>query len=381
MIKGVYQNQKPTTYDIPKPFKKVFTEDDLFKADVQTFGSLIGPLTNRGTSIVALISEYEQKVKETNDPEDIKKLKLLHDRLKMVCAGQSRQIDKAKIGKEVKGYPKCWTTYQKIKEDDSEHDKEIKTFYNSLLCDRKPYFFQHLYKTEKKRYSYYKKVVDARCHATFRLTLKQLLEKENKTPEEELFIENFHKNNKFINSDCELNKICRHIENTNFKIKEKVRDTKDFDYNFFIDDTIPFNNKTYKKLFNLLNDAMCFTSGKCHIENSGDNHIDSNEYKDQHTDFITVVKDKLYEEVTSNKYELVNYLIKFFYEDKKTFTKNTLWKLCGDTLYDIAINKCGHNITFVKRDKDGPIKFWNDYFSPVSLYLKQEGDEENDKDI
>lgn len=92
-MRSVYKNQKPITYDIPKPFKKLFTEDDLYKADVQTFGSLIGPLTNRGTSIDALISEYEQRVKETNDEIDKKKLKLLHDRLKMVCAAQSRQID------------------------------------------------------------------------------------------------------------------------------------------------------------------------------------------------------------------------------------------------------------------------------------------------
>lgn len=92
MIRSVYKNQKPVTYDIPKPFKKVFTEDDLFKADVQTFGSLIGPLTNRGTTIVTLISEYKSKVEKYNNPEDVKKLKLLEDRLKMVCAAQSRQI-------------------------------------------------------------------------------------------------------------------------------------------------------------------------------------------------------------------------------------------------------------------------------------------------
>lgn len=93
MMRSVYKNQKPVTYDVPKPFKKLFTEDDLFKADVQTFGSLIGPSTNRGTSIVALISEYENRVKLYNDPEDKKKLELLHNRLKMVCATQSRQID------------------------------------------------------------------------------------------------------------------------------------------------------------------------------------------------------------------------------------------------------------------------------------------------
>lgn len=93
MIRSVYKNQKPVTYDIPKPFKKVFTEEDLYIADKKTFGSLIGPLTNRGTSIIALITEYEERVKQYGLEEDKKKLELLHNRLKMVCAGQSRQID------------------------------------------------------------------------------------------------------------------------------------------------------------------------------------------------------------------------------------------------------------------------------------------------
>ena len=94
MIRSVYKNQKPVTYDIPKPFKKVFTEQDLFEADCKTFGSLIGPLTNQGTSIIALISDYRQKIeKGIATDDDIKKFNLLNDRLKMVCAGQSRQID------------------------------------------------------------------------------------------------------------------------------------------------------------------------------------------------------------------------------------------------------------------------------------------------
>ena len=93
MMKGVHKEQVPVTYNIPKPFKKHFTEEDLFKADCQTFGSLIGPLTNHGTSIIALISEYRQRVEQNNNEEDKKKLRLLENRLKMVCASQSRQIN------------------------------------------------------------------------------------------------------------------------------------------------------------------------------------------------------------------------------------------------------------------------------------------------
>ena len=94
MIRSVRKGYRPVTYDIPKPFKKVFTEQDLFEADCKTFGSLIGPLTNQGTSIIALISDYRQRIENgIASEDDVKKFNLLNDRLKMVCAGQSRQID------------------------------------------------------------------------------------------------------------------------------------------------------------------------------------------------------------------------------------------------------------------------------------------------
>ena len=64
--------------------------------------------------------------------------------------------DKAKIGEEVKSVAGIWKTHQKINEDDDEETVKQKEFYNSLLSDRKPYFFKHLYKKEKDRYNAYK---------------------------------------------------------------------------------------------------------------------------------------------------------------------------------------------------------------------------------
>lgn len=92
MIRSVYKNQKPVTYDVPKPKKMLFTETDLYNFDKKSFGSLIGPLTNHGTSIIALISYYRDRYNKYHDELDLRKLRLLEDRLKMVCAGQSRQM-------------------------------------------------------------------------------------------------------------------------------------------------------------------------------------------------------------------------------------------------------------------------------------------------
>lgn len=384
MIRSVYKNQNPVTYDIPKPFKKVFTEEDLYTADVKTFGSLIGPLTNRGTSVIALISLFEKRVLEYGLDEDKKKLELLHNRLKMVCAGQSRQIDKAKIGENVKGIPKIWTTYQHINPDDTEEEKKVKEFYNSILCDKKPYFFRYVYKTENKKYNQYYKKVDLRCYSLYDITLKELLQKRDKTKEQEDFIQSFKDRNGFINTDCEMNRICWYIEDIFKDINQKVRDGSSFDYTYFVTDNIEFDEKKYNQIKEFL--ILCLSKKRDNIGQknkkifSEEKLINSKELIDDKNVWTQDIKNELYQKYCSNSYELTNYLIKFFYEDKKSFNKGTLWKLCGDVLYSIALQKSNGNINVPIQDKNGDINFWFDKFSIKSIILKKEEDD-NDKDI
>ena len=381
MIRSVYKNQKPVTYDIPKPFKKVFTEEDLYIADKKTFGSLIGPLTNRGTSIVALIAKYEKRVEKFGLEEDKKKLQLLHNRLKMVCAGQSRQIDKAKIGEKVKGIPKIWTTYQHIDIDDDEEIVKQKEFYNSILCDKKPYFFKYVYKTENKKYNQYYKKVDLRCYSLYNMTLRELLSKEDRTLEQEEFIKNFKDKNGFINTECEMNRICWYIEDVFKDINNKVKDNSKFNYNYFITPNINFNETTYKKISEFL---IQFLSKKRNDVGQKNKQLFSEEklsnnsiIDDDKNSWTQTLKNELYQKYCSNGYELTNYLIKFFYEDKKNFTKSTLWKICGDILYNICLQKSNGEINIPIRDKFGDIEFWFDRFSQKHILLN-EGSDNND---
>ena len=92
-------------------------------------------------------------------------------------------------------------------------------------------------------------------------------------------------------------------------------------------------------------------------------------------EFITSLqafKDELFSTICSNKYEVVNYLIKIFYEDKKTLNKANLWRLCGQELYEIAYEKNNGIINIPKRDNNGNIKFWNKNFSVITINLKEE---------
>ena len=82
-IKGKYKNQRVVTYNVKKPHKMLFTEEDLYRTDTFSFGTQIGQITNTASTICALIPSF---------PKGSRERQVLEDRLKAGCAAQSRQI-------------------------------------------------------------------------------------------------------------------------------------------------------------------------------------------------------------------------------------------------------------------------------------------------
>lgn len=88
VIDGVYTEEMPVVYDPPKPAKIKFTEDDLYKADVFSFGSIIGSITNKSSSGYALLPLIEEQFGKDSD-----EYKILNSRIQQCCKAQSMQID------------------------------------------------------------------------------------------------------------------------------------------------------------------------------------------------------------------------------------------------------------------------------------------------
>lgn len=285
---------------------------------------------------------------------------------------------KAKIGENVKAMPKIWTTYQHINPEDDEDTKKEKEFYNSILCDKKPYFFKYVYKTENKKYNQYYKKVDLRCYSLYSMTLKELLQVQNKTEDQKEFIKSFKEKNGFINTDCEMNRICWYIEDVFKDINKKVRDDSQFDYSYFITPNIEFNKKRYKEISDFLVKYLSKKRNDIGQKNKqlfSEEKLSNNQVVEEDKNmWIQALKNELYQKYCSNGYELTNYLIKFFYEDKKNFTKGTLWKLCGDILYSIALEKSKGIINIPVKDNKGDIEFWFDKFSVKKIVLEGSDD-------
>ena len=242
ILNSIFQNKLPVVYDTPKSISMVFTEEDLYKADLFAFGSIIGSITNKSTSAYALLPLFNKESLE---------YQTLINRLKMCTKLQSAQIDKAKIGKKVKGIPKIWIERQKIYKDDDEKVKKEKEFLNKILLDKHPYFFIHLYKNTYNKYKKYVKSNDLSSQQKFGLTLNELLIKENCNEKEQSFVDAYYRFLPVIDSDSVMNLLCKHIENVDFDIKSKLKTSKIGDlYKLYMKNDIPKNQETYQKVLN-----------------------------------------------------------------------------------------------------------------------------------
>ena len=207
--------------------KKVFTERDLFEADIATFGSKIGRITNLATSMCSIRGDFSQKGNE---------YRIITDRLKSCCKHQSNQIDKAKAGIRVKDIQRPWTQFQHIDGDDEEDLKNKKQINNNILVDKHPYFFKYVYQNERIKYNRYFTSKDKVCRLRFKVPLRDLLKMSKHTREQREFLDAFYKYNKFINSNCEMNRLCKYIESIDFEIRKKISDHSDFDHSVLIGD-------------------------------------------------------------------------------------------------------------------------------------------------
>lgn len=89
IIKGVYKDELTMMYEPPKPQKKIINEDDLYKADLFSFGSIIGSITNKSSNAYALLEQIKKEFGIDND-----RYRITYERLIQCCKAQSCQIDK-----------------------------------------------------------------------------------------------------------------------------------------------------------------------------------------------------------------------------------------------------------------------------------------------
>lgn len=357
LVNGVYRELLPITYQKKNTPKIDITPLDLFKADNLAFGSEIGAITNKSTSMYAMLPFYELQQIQYDEIEK---------RLIMTRVAQGSAIDKAK-GVKTKKFPQHWANYQHINDDDSPEAKAKKEFFNTILIEKKPYFFRYLYKDSNTAYTKFLKEEKSYCaiHGIDRNVILSKPEQE-RTEQEKYYLLTYNSRNPLIDSTCEMNRLCHYLESVNFEVKAFSQGGKGDIYGDYIDYGILWDEKTYSSV--LVAAKKFFKTLKEDIQMS--DYGSSIKYVPEEESKLLNKYDKFKDKMTavcSNIDELTNYLVKVFYVDCKSVSKDILWKCYGKTIFAHLFSKHDGAITIPVLDEDGKHQYLFDRYNIVEV--------------
>lgn len=355
IIKGVYRNELTMTYDAPKPEKKIFTKEDIQNADKFSFGSIIGQITNKSSNAYALLKEIEDKYGKDNDM-----WRITYSRLIQCCKAQSAQIDKAKLGREVKGIPKLWVEYRKtddktVEENNYKAEDIVKIrFYNSILLDKYPYFFRYRYPDCKKKYDKYVDSNETACKQHFGMSLKSLIDLSQKTPEQMTFLDNYYKYMPVTMSDSPMNLLCKYIEGINFEISKKIKEKTSSEVLPILKYDVEYNNSEYNTVSDIIDECLLLYR-EVQFENA-----EKDKDKREVFDFSKYTSEIIL--AVGNVEKALNCVIDYFYIKNSKKSKDIMWEMFGRYIYT-RIKKDVSSVMFPMPDKNGNITYLGENYS------------------
>lgn len=345
--------------------KCIPTEDNIMQSNINSFGNAVGEVTNKITSMFEVQARYDK---------DSREYKILDYRIKCGQLYQQNQIDKTK-GIEAKDMPDKWYNWisNKISKGKNSSEKKENWFNRKLIADKKPYFMQYIYPTEKSKLNEYIKKNNEKCIMRFRLTLDELLKKEKKTPEEEKFIYCYHQRMPLGTAPCTINKICWKIENVFDNMQ--TTETNNFDYSI-LKSNAEYPNHLYLKIKKIYDKYRRDTSS--YMQYAKSERIKSDERQMQKYIFRENFKRQCLEKCP-NEDILCNIVLDLCYSKSK-YSKQFAWDICGDIFIKNLLKRNNYMISYPSLDAKGDIEFGGLNFSMNTTEIKVVVDIETEED-
>ena len=334
--------------------KKVPTEKDYIKSDINGFGDSIGSVTNKATNMISLREQFAP------DSEEYKRLTY---RISTMMNYQQNAIDRIK-GVVARPVPKEWLDPRKFKIEDGDSEEVIieKQINANIAADIKPWFFIYRYSELKSEFDKYDKVVKSNCKIRFGKTLEELYATECKTEEEQDFIYYYEKYMPVSRAPGTMNKICWRIEDE-FK-STNVLPGIEFDYSILKSDD-PYTPEEFNAITQLHNEY----NKNMQIFLKGAKKNDST--KDERDAFSVQLKDGFADAcymVCPNENVLTNILIDVCYNSNHS--KAFAWDIVGENIFRNVLKNNNNIIQYPIKDVDGDIEFCGNRFS---LYTQKIG--------
>lgn len=334
--------------------KKVPTEEDYIKSDINGFGDSIGSVTNKATNMISLREQFAP------DSEEYKRLTY---RISTMMNYQQNAIDRIK-GVVARPVPKEWLNSRmfKITEDDDADIISDKQINANIAAEIKPWFFIYRYSQLKTELDKYMKSVKSNCKIRFGKSLDALYASTDRSEEENAFIYHYEKYLPISRSPGTMNRICWKIEDA-FQTTNVLPEVA-FDYSLLKSD-MQYSKGEYdaiKFLYDEYNRNMQLFLKKKKQNELGDDDVGFD---------VVHLKDIFIDECTSvcpNQEILANIVVDLCYTSNKN--KTFAWDVSGEQIFNNVLKNSGYKITYPIKDVNGDIEFNGNKFS---LYTQQIG--------
>lgn len=331
-----------------KARKIVPSEDDMIQANIDSFGDDIGKTTNRITSMFDVIAQFQK---------DSEEYRVLDYRIKCGQLYQQNAIDKAK-GIIAKPMPREW--YDRNANRSSEiEDEELRQFNLRILADKKPYFMRYIYPTMMKQYNTYISNTNKKAIREFRLTMDELLAKDEKdlSDTEREFIHYYYAKMPVGINDCVMNRICRRFEAEFDGYIARHGNDVEFDYNIMKSgqDYTQTQYNSIMRLYTAYNRRV-----QDYMQYAKKERLDEDECANQRMMMIQEFKCEC-QVVCSNKQQLCDILLDICYQ--KEGSKQFVWDLASEEIIENLLSHNNYEIAYPVRDDNGDVEFGGERFS------------------
>lgn len=331
--------------------KKIPTEEDFVRSNIESFGNDIGQTTNWITSMFEVRAGFKPGTKEYD---------MLSYRIQCGQLFQQNAIDKAK-GIVCKPMPRLW--YDR---HTANKDLEDAKFQRSIVADKKPYFMRYIYPTLMKQYNTYIKNTNKNALREFQISVDELLSIpiEELTERQQEFLKHYRFRMPVGTNDCVMNKICRRFEKEFDGYLGRYNATSNFDY------TIMKSNEEYttkqyaaiKRLYDDYNKRLVNYAifASCERIDDGDSFVT-----------LSVMNDEFIKEcnqVCPNSSALCNIILDICYT--KNSSKRFAWSMCGSEIIHNLLEANNNTLSFPTMSSNGKIEFGGNKFILETIQLR-----------
>ena len=242
---------------------------------------------------------------------------------------------------------------------------EQRSFYRSIIADKKPYFMRYIYPALMKQYNAYIKNTDRNALREFQMTVSELksIPHDELTDRQKDFIKYYDYRMPVGTNDCVMNKICKRFEQEFDGYVGRHNSSVKFDCSIMKSDA-QYTQKqfnTIKRLYEEYNKRLSSYAVFADYEK-----VDECEL----CNALAMMDDEFRKEcdvVCPDRYTLCNIILDICYT--RSSTKRFAWSMCGSEIIHNLLKSNGYEIHYPTLDDDGDISYCGNSFTVCSTVL------------